>query len=180
MQVIRACHACHSTSTATSFVRRNGGVLGSSYPRLNGSLIGVTALSAGYRGVSTADDSFARRSPTTRTAASPYREDERTEYIFALTGFPVGLKWQELVALGAVETPDAKLFLYDDQQAQRADVPEIVAERPGKMLVLCDSLDQGCKLATDLDAPFVHGETTDRMRMVSGPRKSRRDWGARR
>src|SRR5699024_8575088 len=44
-------------------------------------------------------------------SASPYREDERTEYIFALTGFPVGLKWQELVALGAVETPDAKLFL---------------------------------------------------------------------
>ena len=90
------------------------------------------------------------------------------------------MKWQELVALGAVETSDAKLFLYDDQQAQRADVPEIVAERPGKMLVLRDSLDQGREFATDLDAPFVHGETTDRMRMVSGPRKSRRDRGARR
>ena len=102
-------------------------------------------------------------------SASPYREDERTEYIFALTGFPVGLKWQELVALGAVETPDAKLFLYDDQQAKRADVPQLLSERPGKTLVLCDSLDRGRELAADLDAPFVSGETTDRMEVFQDP-----------
>jgi len=111
-------------------------------------------------------------------SASPYREDERTEYIFALTGFPVGLRWQELVALGAVETPDAKLFLYDDQEAKRTDVPQILAERPGKTLVLCDSLDRGRELADDLNAPFVSGETRDRLsifrdpenRVVIGPR----------
>jgi DNA excision repair protein ERCC-3 len=102
-------------------------------------------------------------------SASPYREDERTEYIFALTGFPVGLKWQELVALGAVETPDAKLFLYEDQQAKRADVPQLLSERPGKTLVLCDSLDRGHELADDLDAPFVHGETTERMEVFQDP-----------
>ena len=79
-------------------------------------------------------------------SASPYREDERTEYIFALTGFPVGLKWQELVALGAVETPDAKLLLYDDRGAKRMDIPQLLAERPGKTLVLCDSLDRGALL----------------------------------
>ena len=102
-------------------------------------------------------------------SASPYREDERTEYIFALTGFPVGLRWQELVALGAVETPDAKLFLYESQSAKRADVPQLLSERPGKTLVLCDSLDRGHELADDLDAPFVHGETTKRMEVFQNP-----------
>jgi DNA excision repair protein ERCC-3 len=102
-------------------------------------------------------------------SASPYREDERTEYIFALTGFPVGLRWQELVALGAVETPDAKLLLYDDQEAKQTDVPRILAERPGKTLVLCDSLDRGRELAEDLDAPFVSGETRDRMEVFRDP-----------
>lgn len=29
-------------------------------------------------------------------SASPYREDDRTEYIFALTGMPVGIDWQDL------------------------------------------------------------------------------------
>jgi DNA excision repair protein ERCC-3 len=102
-------------------------------------------------------------------SASPYREDERTEYIFALTGFPVGLKWQELVALGAVETPDAKLFLYSAQNQKREDVPQLLSERPGKTLVLCDSLDRGRELADDLDAPFVSGETTDRMEVFQDP-----------
>ena len=102
-------------------------------------------------------------------SASPYREDERTEYIFALTGFPVGLRWQELVALGAVETPDAKLLLYDDQEAKRADVPQLLAEQPGRTLVLCDSLDRGRELAENLDAPFVSGETRDRMAVFQNP-----------
>jgi DNA excision repair protein ERCC-3 len=79
------------------------------------------------------------------------------------------LKWQELVALGAVETPDAKLFFYEIQAEKRADVPEIVAERPGKVLVLCDSLDRGRELVADLDVPFVSGETTDRMEVFQDP-----------
>ena len=96
-------------------------------------------------------------------SASPYREDGRTEYIFALTGFPVGLEWQELVSLGVVDTPDAKLYLYETQRQKRHDVADLVAERPGKILILCDSLDRGEQLAEDLDVPFVHGGTTDRM-----------------
>lgn len=96
-------------------------------------------------------------------SASPYREDGRTEFIFALTGFPVGLKWQELVTLGAVETPDAKLYLYETQQQKFQDVAEIVAEHPGKILVLCDSIDRGKALADELDVPFVYGQTRERM-----------------
>lgn len=97
-------------------------------------------------------------------SASPYREDGRTEYIFALTGFPVGLRWQELVAIGAVETPDADVYLYRTTRQKVADIDRLVRQ-PGKTIVFCDSLDRGQQLADRVGAPFVHGDTpkTDRM-----------------
>jgi DNA excision repair protein ERCC-3 len=96
-------------------------------------------------------------------SASPYREDGRTEYIFALTGYPVGLKWQELVALGAVETPDAEVYLYRTSRQKRNGVETVVNERTGKTIIFCDSLDEGKRLSEGLGVPFVHGETRDRM-----------------
>lgn len=96
-------------------------------------------------------------------SASPYREDDRTEYIFALTGFPVGLNWHELVTLGVVETPPARVLLYGTQHQKFKDIPELVNERTGKILILCDSIDRGKELAEELRVPFVHGETRDRM-----------------
>jgi DNA excision repair protein ERCC-3 len=99
-------------------------------------------------------------------SGSPYREDERVDYIFALSGYPVGLDWEELVALGVVETPPAKLYLYETQRQKRADLADIVAEHTGKILVLCDSLDEGHELSDRLGVPFVHGETTERMQTL--------------
>lgn len=96
-------------------------------------------------------------------SASPYREDGRTEYIFALTGFPVGLNWKELVAIGAVETPDAKLYLYKSQEEKFSDVTNIIENHPGKTLILCDIIDRGKELSAELGVPFVHGGTRDRM-----------------
>jgi DNA excision repair protein ERCC-3 len=98
-------------------------------------------------------------------SASPYREDGRTEYIFALTGFPVGLDWQELVALGAVQTPDAQVFLYSTAAKKRADVSTLLSERTGKYVVFCDGIDSGSALAGDLGVPFIHGETPKTERM---------------
>lgn len=98
-------------------------------------------------------------------SGSPYREDGRTEYIFALTGFPVGLNWQELVALGAAQTPDAKVLLYNSPAEKRADVSNLLSERTGKYVVFCDEIDAGSALAEDLSVPFIHGETPKTERM---------------
>jgi len=98
-------------------------------------------------------------------SASPYREDGRTEYIFALTGFPVGLNWQELMALGAVQTPDAQVLLYNTTAEKRADVSTLLSERTGKYVVFCDGIDTGSALAEDLGVPFIHGETPKTERM---------------
>lgn len=100
-------------------------------------------------------------------SASPYREDGRTEYIFALTGFPVGMNWDELVDLGVVEKPDVSVYLYSTAHRKRQDVATVVGERAGKTLIFCDSLDAGHEVASELDVPFVSGETrTGRMEIL--------------
>lgn len=96
-------------------------------------------------------------------SASPYREDGRTDYIFALTGYPVGLKWRELIELGVVEAPDIKVYLYSTQHRKQEDVAEVIAERTGKMLVFCDSIQKGKQLSQKLTIPFVHGQTQNRI-----------------
>jgi len=96
-------------------------------------------------------------------SASPYREDGRTEYIFALTGFPVGLKWRELISLGVVQEPDVKVFLYNTRTQKRNDIKTIVDSRTGKILVYCDSINRGKQLSKILSVPFIYGDTSNRM-----------------
>jgi DNA excision repair protein ERCC-3 len=92
-------------------------------------------------------------------SASPYREDNREEYIFALTGVPVGMDWQDLVRLGAVEYPDVRVFSYRTQRQKREDLYELVDQKPGDGLIFCDSLEQGEVISDELDVPFVNGDT---------------------
>lgn len=42
-------------------------------------------------------------------------------------------------------------------------VADFMAERPGKILILSDSLDRGNQLTEDLYVSFVYGGTTDWM-----------------
>jgi DNA excision repair protein ERCC-3 len=96
-------------------------------------------------------------------SASPYREDGRTEYIFALTGYPVGLKWRELIEVGAVQEPDTSLYLYSTKNRKWKDLQKVIDSLTGKILVFCDSIDEGKRISKKLGVPFVHGKTTNRM-----------------
>ncbi|MBD3171966.1 hypothetical protein GF326_05795 [Candidatus Bathyarchaeota archaeon] len=100
-------------------------------------------------------------------SASPYREDGRTEYIFALTGFPVGLKWRELISLGVVQEPDVRVYLYSTASQKKADVTRIIDSRVGKILVYCDSIVKGKRLSRELEVPFVYGDTRNRMEILT-------------
>lgn len=101
-------------------------------------------------------------------SATPYREDERTDYIFALTGVPVGIQWEELLEYGDFEYPEVSVYLYRTQRQKRQDLNQLVQESAGKTLVFCDELDAGKKLSSELDVPFVHGETpkSDRLDII--------------
>lgn len=98
-------------------------------------------------------------------SASPYREDERTDYIFALTGYPVGIDWHELVELGMVEYPAVQVYLYRTQRQKVTDTAKLVGGKPGKGIIFCDSLDTGEQLSEELNVPFVSGDTPKSKRM---------------
>lgn len=98
-------------------------------------------------------------------SATPYREDERTDYIFALTGVPVGIEWEELLEHGDFDYPEVSVFMYRTQKQKRDDLEQLVNEGAGKTLVFCDAIDEGKRLRDQLDVPFVHGETPKDDRM---------------
>lgn len=98
-------------------------------------------------------------------SASPYREDGRTDYIFALTGFPVGINWEELVELGVVDYPTIWLYLYRTERQKQEDAIDLGNTKPGKGVFFSDTLNDGQYLANNLDVPFVSGNTPKSKRM---------------
>jgi DNA excision repair protein ERCC-3 len=98
-------------------------------------------------------------------SASPYREDGRHSYIFALTGFPIGMDWSALMAILGKEYHDVHLHLVKNQRLKFRKASELLM--PGeKTIIFCDSIDMGKKLSARLDIPFVFGETEDRLDVV--------------
>lgn len=95
-------------------------------------------------------------------SATPYREDDRTNWIFSLSGFPVGLNWESYLKYDVLEYPDITVFLHRTQHQKRQSVLDL-ADNPGRTLIFCDGLDEGHKLAEKLDVPFIHGETTNKL-----------------
>lgn len=98
-------------------------------------------------------------------SATPYREDSRTDYIFALTGIPVGIDWREMLEYGDLEFPEVDVFLYKREDDKRNDIEQLVSKGVGKTLIFCDGIDEGKELSGQLDIPFVYGETPKEDRM---------------
>lgn len=96
-------------------------------------------------------------------SASPYREDGRIDYIFALTGFPVGLRWQELISTGVIEEPDIKVIVYPSEDEKEMGLYGLLPNYAGNIIIFCDSIKKGKILSEKLEIPFVYGKTKDRM-----------------
>lgn len=98
-------------------------------------------------------------------SATPYREDGRTDYIFALTGYPIGLDWKTLMDLGVVEPPDVRVHVVKDRSAKLARLEALLMDGK-RTLVFCDSIEMGEDLARYFGIPFVNGSTRDRLDVV--------------
>lgn len=100
-------------------------------------------------------------------SATPYREDKKTQYIFALTGFPIGLDWRVLIELGLIKAPDVTLFLCKDYSEKKAKLGELL-QHPEKTLIYCFYLEVGHDLSKTFEIPFVHSATPvkDRLEIV--------------
>ena len=98
-------------------------------------------------------------------SGSPFREDKRENYIFALTGFPIGMSWDELLKLHIIKKPIFKLYLVDNNRDKLKKLAEML-KIPVKTLIFCDSIEFGEKISKEFEIPFVYGETRARMDII--------------
>jgi len=98
-------------------------------------------------------------------SASPYREDGRTNYIFALTGFPIGLNWQNLMKLLGKKYHDINVYIFDSLEQKIRFATNLIA-KDTKTLLFVDKIAVGERLANLLGVPFIHGSTKNRIQIA--------------
>lgn len=97
-------------------------------------------------------------------SATPYREDGKTNYIFALTGYPTGLNWQETMRLLGKRYHDVNVYIVSNIQQKIALVSRLLKDR--KTIIFVNLIDIGEKIANQLGVPFIHGATKNRMEIA--------------
>lgn len=95
-----------------------------------------------------------------------WREDDRQHLIVALSGFPVALRWSELIRAGALRRPRIVVATVTNDAAKTGYVKQLLARRKGRALIFCDWLQQGQALADALGVPFVHGDTPHKLERI--------------
>lgn len=99
-------------------------------------------------------------------SASPHREDGREPYIFALTGFPVGLNWEEYMKTVGRKYHPINVYIVDTFLQKEKKVKELV-QMNKKTFIFSDSLDLGARISKQLQVPFVYGETQNRLELIN-------------
>lgn len=94
---------------------------------------------------------------------TPWREDDRQHLIVALSGFPVAIRWAELVNAGVLKRPRIIVATVPNENAKTQYVRSLVAKRKGRVIIFCDWIEQGNALANALAVPFIHGETRNKL-----------------
>jgi len=98
-------------------------------------------------------------------SGSPFREDGRENYIFALTGYPVGMSWSDLLKLQIIRAPQFRVYVLPDRRIKDRKLDELM-RLPLKTIIFCDSLDYGEEISKRLEIPFVYGETKERLDII--------------
>ena len=98
-------------------------------------------------------------------SGSPFREDGRENYIFALTGFPIGLNWEDLIKIRVVKVPRFKLYIVRDYHSKFKKLEELL-KIPLKTIIFCDSIKLGKQISNKFGIPFVYSETKNRLEII--------------
>lgn len=99
-------------------------------------------------------------------SGSPFREDGRENYIIALTGFPTGLAWEELLRLQTIHAPQFRVYVVENKKEKDRKLTELL-QIPVKTIIFSDSLDYGEEISKTYEIPFVYGETKDRLTIIN-------------
>ena len=95
-----------------------------------------------------------------------WREDDRQHLIVALSGFPVAIRWAEMIRSGVLRRPRIVVATVSNEAGKTSYVKSLVAKRRGRALIFCDWLKQGQQLADALDVPFIHGATPRKLQKL--------------
>ena len=109
--------------------------------------------------------SFIKRKYSLGLSATPQREDGREEFIFALTGFPVGLGWEHFKQLGLIKSPVCHVWIVKNFVAKLARLKALI-DPEVKTIVFCDSIEMGKTIAKRFDVPHVYGQTKGRLDLI--------------
>jgi DNA excision repair protein ERCC-3 len=98
-------------------------------------------------------------------SATPWREDGRAEYIFALTGFPVGLDWQAFLKMQLFHKPTVDLYITRNITEKTGRVAQFLADKK-RTMIFCDGIELGKQLAHKFDLEFVYSSTSKRLQKI--------------
>lgn len=113
--------------------------------------------------------SFIKRKFTLGLSASPQREDHREEYIFALTGAPVGLSWEHFKKLGIIQNPPCHVWIVKNFTAKLEQLATLLKEDK-QTLIFCDGIELGKTISARYKIPHVYGATKQRLDTIKHSR----------
>ena len=82
-----------------------------------------------------------------------------------MTGFPIGLNWEELIKQKVVKVPKFRLYIVRDYNEKFRKLEELL-KIPVKTIIFCDSIRLGKQISKRFGIPFVYGETKDRLSII--------------
>lgn len=98
-------------------------------------------------------------------SASPFREDGRTDLIFAMTGQPIGLNWFGIMNLLGKTYHEINVHIVKNM-TEKFDRAEELYDPNKKTLFFVWQIEDGMKLKRKLGLPFVYGQTKNRMKIL--------------
>lgn len=98
-------------------------------------------------------------------SASPHREDGRESYIFALTGFPVGLNWQDYMKETGRSYHPIFVHIVRGDSSKIRKACELL-DMKKRTFIFCDTIELGKKMANEINVPFIYGQTSDRLDLI--------------
>jgi len=106
---------------------------------------------------------------TVGLSASPFREDGREEYVFALSGKPVGLSWAYFKELNIIKSPTCHVWIVKNFDAKMKRL-EGLLETDRRTIIFSDSIQMGETIKAKFKIPFVNGTTKDNMDTINANR----------
>lgn len=99
-------------------------------------------------------------------SASPHREDGRESYVFALTGFPIGLNWREYMETVGKSYHPVYVHTVKSSAGKMRKLEELIDPKK-KTIIFCDTIQIGKEIARRFGIPYIYGDTNNRLAEIA-------------